>query len=202
MSNLTCARLTGWCAAEPRLPTCVCVCVYACVSLCACLCVSPPPFQAGALLSPDYQRDFARDGDITEAPPDVHPQRYLTVRHTHQRVIDQLLAGDADGSKYGYIGWAVNLVYLPPVSESQTACGTVRASPGLVHTATRPRTCTIPVPAGWLQAVRLCISAFVKATCTRQAACTSFSLVCSQPCSDFMRPCRLLRCNRCTVCVQ
>ncbi len=72
--------------------------------------------QGAALTSADVQDSFAHPNDASDII--THSQRLLNVRHPHhQRAIDQLLAGDADGTKYGFVGWAVNLVYLPQVRD-------------------------------------------------------------------------------------
>ncbi len=49
-----------------------------------------------------------------------HPQRPIAVQEP-QPFVDELVASDPDGSRYGFVGYAANLVYLPPVRQPALA---------------------------------------------------------------------------------
>ncbi len=109
--------------AAPSVCMCVqkLVCVYGRVSVCVCVCVCVS-MQAAALKRAEVQSTFARPGDAIDLGAHIHPQRPLTVTHPHQGVVTRLLQGDRDGTKYGFIDYAVNLVYLPQVRDCVRVC--------------------------------------------------------------------------------
>lgn len=81
--------------------------------------------QAAALMRAEVQNSFARPEDVIELSSDVHPQRLLDIRgHPHQQIITRMIKSDIDRSKYRFIDYAVNLVYLPPVRRPEAHAAT------------------------------------------------------------------------------